>query len=75
MKIKYNRANVYTINGIRFMPGSNEITDAQYNAIKDRPGFANRVEQGVIEVEQAKRGRPKKESEPLPEIDEPKEAE
>ena len=48
MKLKYNRANAYSVNGVTLLPNVNQISDKQYKAIKDNVGFKSRVAMGAI---------------------------
>ncbi len=54
VRIRYNKANIFTSGEVRLMPGVNRVDDAKYAAVKDLPGFKNRAERGVIVVLAAK---------------------
>lgn len=59
--VKYNAKNVYHINGIRLIPGYNEIADNLLNSAISNPLFKYRVDKGIIEINQQdkkKAGRP-----------------
>lgn len=59
--VKYNAKNVYHINGMRLIPGYNEIADTQLESAISNPLFKYRVDKGIIEIDKGKAkkgGRP-----------------
>lgn len=51
MKIRYNRTNVYSIAGIRLLPGVNMVDDKAWKAVADHPAVKSRMKMGAIVVD------------------------
>lgn len=50
--IKYNGKNFYSIEGIKFMPGTNEIniSDKKWEHLNTYKQFKKRLEMGILEI-------------------------
>lgn len=48
-QIKYNRPNIFRIEGFRFMPGINFINDSEWNRIKNHPLLPYRFKENHLE--------------------------
>jgi len=50
MIIKRTKSNPYKIEKVRLFPGNNEITQEQYESIKDKERFKEQVQDGLLVV-------------------------
>lgn len=66
MKINLNAPTVYECEGIRLMPGTNDIDEGKAEAFLSNKLVLADIDSGKLEVEKPKRGRPPKKD--LPEV-------
>jgi len=55
MRVFYHGANVYTVAGVRLMPGLNEVEDYRMAAFEANAGVKDRIAKGVITIERGQR--------------------
>lgn len=76
MKIKLHKPTIYRAEGVRLMPGDNEVPDVRTKKFFDNKIVQADIKAGLIEVVKGKPGRPPKaEKEPEPEPEQPKDNE
>jgi hypothetical protein len=66
MQINLNIPTVYECEGIRLLPGSNEVDEGKAKAFLANKLVQADIDSGKLEVEKPKRGRPAKKD--LPEV-------
>lgn len=55
--VKYNAKNVYYCGAIRLLPGLNEVACSSLKKVQSHPLFKHRVENGIIEILEEKKGK------------------